>query len=81
MFIDNTPVIIAAAEFKAHCLALMDEVKSKRQSVIITKHGVPVAKLVAADNVAPSLFGFLKDTIAINGDIIEPLECGWESDI
>jgi prevent-host-death family protein len=35
-----------AGVFKARCLAVMDEVQSKRQSVIITKRGKPVAKLV-----------------------------------
>lgn len=81
MFIDDAPLTISAAEFKAHCLALMDEVKNKRQYLIITKRGVPVAKLVAPDDVAPSIFGLLKGTIAIKGDIVEPLDCKWESDI
>jgi prevent-host-death family protein len=37
-----------AGLFKAKCLAIMDEVKAKRQTVLITKHGEPIAKLVPA---------------------------------
>ena len=37
---------MAAGSFKVHCLAIMDEVQSKRETVVITKHGKPVAKLV-----------------------------------
>ena len=36
---------IAAGEFKAKCLKLMDEVQATGQEIIITKHGKPVAKL------------------------------------
>ena len=37
---------MAAGKFKVHCLAIMDEVQSKREAVLITKRGKPVAKLV-----------------------------------
>ncbi len=61
---------IAAGEFKAKCLALMDEVKAKHESVLITKYGKPIAKLVPADGdeAADSIFGCMKDKMAILGD-------------
>lgn len=34
---------IAAGEFKARCLAIMDEVQAKRETIIITKRGKPIA--------------------------------------
>ena len=37
---------VAASEFKANCLRLMDEVARERRPIIITKRGKPVAKLV-----------------------------------
>jgi len=37
---------IAAAEFKATCLELMDHVRETGAEYIVTKHGTPVAKLV-----------------------------------
>ena len=36
---------MAAGSFKAKCLAVMDEVQAKRETVVITKRGKPVAKL------------------------------------
>lgn len=35
-----------ASEFKARCLAVLDDVARTRQEVVVTKHGVPVARLV-----------------------------------
>ena len=39
---------MAAGSFKAQCLAVMDEVQAKRETVVITKHGKPVVKLIPA---------------------------------
>lgn len=65
---------IPAGKFKAQCLAIMDEVQAKRQAVVITKHGKPVAKLVPVEKERDDIFGFLKGkgTIEINGDIVSP---------
>ena len=50
------PVTVAAGEFKGRCLALLDEVARSRQSLIVTKHGRPVAKVVPLDDaVAPTM--------------------------
>ena len=35
---------MSAATFKTHCLAVIDEVHAKRQPILITKHGKPIAK-------------------------------------
>jgi prevent-host-death family protein len=63
---------IAAGSFKVHCLAIMDEVQSKRQAVLITKRGKPVAKLVPVENAKDDIFGFYKGKIKINGDVVSP---------
>jgi prevent-host-death family protein len=63
---------IAAGSFKVHCLAIMDEVQSKRQAVLITKRGKPVAKLVPVEQEKDDIFGFYKGKIIINGDIVSP---------
>lgn len=41
---------IAAAEFKARCLALLDQVKNDGCPITITKRGQVVARLVPAVN-------------------------------
>jgi prevent-host-death family protein len=72
---------VAAAEFKANCLRLMDEVARQRRPIIITKRGKPVAKLVPAETKAIDLFGRMAGTIKICGDIISPIEdAGWTGD-
>jgi prevent-host-death family protein len=63
---------MAAGSFKIHCLAVMDEVKAKRETVLITKHGKPVAKLVPADKNTDDIYNFLAGKGAITGDIISP---------
>jgi prevent-host-death family protein len=63
---------IAAGAFKVHCLAIMDEVQSKRQAVLITKRGKPVAKLVPVEQEKDDIFGFYKGKIKINGDVVSP---------
>ena len=63
---------IAAGKFKVHCLAIMDEVQAKRQAVIITKRGKPVAKLVPVEQEKDNIFGFYKGKIKITGDVVSP---------
>jgi prevent-host-death family protein len=63
---------MAAGAFKVHCLAVMDEVQSKREAVLITKRGKPVAKLVPVDNAKDDIFGFLKGKVTILGDVVTP---------
>ena len=61
---------VAAAEFKANCLRLMDEVAQQRRPIVITKRGKPVAKLLPIGGDSASLIGSLKGSIEIRGDIL-----------
>ena len=63
---------IPAGTFKAQCLAIMDEVQKKRQAVVITKRGKPVAKLVPVEKAKDDIFGFYKGKISILGDVVAP---------
>ncbi|HZT16298.1 MAG TPA: type II toxin-antitoxin system Phd/YefM family antitoxin [Gaiellaceae bacterium] len=47
---------IAATEFKAKCLAILDEVAETRSPVVVTKRGKPVALVVPPED-PPSLLG------------------------
>ncbi len=66
--------VIAAGEFKARCLTLMDEVRENREPILITKRGKPVAKLVPAKNEGREFLGRLEGIIRIVGDIESPVE-------
>ncbi len=63
---------IAAGTFKIHCLSVMDEVQAKRETVLITKHGKPVAKLVPADKGQDEIYNFLAGKGSIKGDVVLP---------
>ncbi len=64
---------INASEFKAKCLAILDEVAQTGESVTILKRGEPIARLIPplpAQSVYPQ--HNLQGSGAIVGDIIEP---------
>ena len=63
---------MAAGAFKAHCLKVMDEVQKKRETIVITKHGKPVVKIVPADQDKDEIYGFLKGKGRIIGDVVSP---------
>ena len=69
---------MGVSEFKARCLAVMDEVKATREPVLVTKKGRPVAKLVPADEPDRDVFGCLAGVLEIVGDVVdqrrEPLD-------
>jgi prevent-host-death family protein len=71
---------IPAGEFKAKCLKLMDEVRDQGKEIVITKRGKPVAKLVPVGEAKrPPLFGCMKGTVEILGDIVGPFHEEWEA--
>jgi prevent-host-death family protein len=68
---------MAAGLFKAQCLAVMDEVQAKREAVLITKHGKPVAKLVPAREETDEIYNFLRGKGTITGDVISAAIVDW----
>jgi prevent-host-death family protein len=63
---------IAAAEFKARCLTLMEDVRSTREPIVITKRGKPVAKLVPLESKKDDWIGRLNGRFKVTGDIVSP---------
>jgi prevent-host-death family protein len=68
---------IPAGAFKAQCLAIMDEVQARRETVVITKHGKPVAKLVPAGEESDEIYNFLRGKGKITGDVLAPAIEDW----
>ena len=68
---------MAAGKFKARCLQVMDQVKSTRTAVVITKRGKPIAKLVPVEPAEEWVPGRLAGRIEILGDIVSPV-VPWE---
>ena len=71
--------VVYAADFKANCLFLMDEVRDKGTEFVITKHNQPVARLVPmVDDAGNKFIGRGVGVIAVSGDIVAPTAPDWE---
>lgn len=70
---------IPAGQFKAECLKLMDQVEKTREPIVITKRGRPVAQLAPVSAAPKSVFGYMKDTLRITGDISAPVDADWSA--
>lgn len=70
---------MAAGEFKAKCLAIMDEVNETGKPIVVTKRGEPVIKVVPirdGKKSKDSIFGRLVGVMKIVGDpddLIKPV--------
>ncbi len=72
---------IPATQAKAQLLKLLDTVSTKRTTIIISKRGKPVARLVPMeDEPKAPFFGRMKGTIQITGDIVSPDPEAWNSE-
>jgi phospholipase/carboxylesterase len=69
---------IAAGEFKAECLSLLDSVARTRRPLVITKRGKPVAQLVPMPD-APALFGALAGSVVHEDDLVSGLGETWDA--
>jgi prevent-host-death family protein len=70
---------IAAGEFKAECLSLLDSVARTRRSLVITKRGKPVAQLVPMPE-APLLFGALSGSVVHQDDLVSGMGEAWDAE-
>ena len=72
---------VAISEFKAKCLALLEQVQKTKKPIRITRFGKPVAEVVPTSPTSPSdWMGSMKDSIEIVGDVVSPAneESDWE---
>lgn len=65
---------VSISEFKAKCLALLEQVRRTRQPLRVTRHGKPVAEVVPPSTAVDRAkwIGSMKGKIEIKGDIISP---------
>ena len=66
---------VPAGEFKARCLALLDEVAATGECLTVTKRGKPVARLVPVDAPKPLL-----GSIRRQRDLVAPIRVPWDAD-
>jgi prevent-host-death family protein len=68
---------VGAAEFKARCLALLDEVAQTRRPIVVRKRGRSVARVVPIDGEEPP---DLRGSVLEEQDLLAPIDAGWEAD-
>lgn len=87
--------VVPAGEFKARCLAILDEVEAGGGEVIVTKRGRPVAKVVPlepraesepVDNIDRTTpwpkdwpYPDLREYFTFIGDVVTPIDVEWEA--
>lgn len=67
---------VSATEFKARCLALLDEVAETKQTLVVTKRGRAVARVVPAE--APRSLRGTVEYLVDDDELIKPLYEDWE---
>lgn len=72
-------ITIKASEFKAKCLALMDEVARTGKPLLVTKNGKPIAELRAHVPANGPALGILKNQLEITGDLVSPIDVVWDA--
>lgn len=74
---------VAISEFKAKCLALLEEVQKTKKPLRVTRFGKPVAEVVPASPEAgpADWIGSMTDSMEILGDIVSPAsdDQDWEA--
>lgn len=68
---------VKAGVFKDTCLSLLDQVNQGEFEVVVTKHGIPVARVVPDVGKMPSAHGYMSGTVLEYGDIVSPDLEAW----
>jgi prevent-host-death family protein len=78
MFVTMKPksTVLPAGEFKAKCLAVLDEVERRRRTVVVTKRGRPVAQVVPLPETKRTT---LHGSLVYEEDPFAPVDVSWET--
>jgi prevent-host-death family protein len=68
--------VMAAATFKAECLAVLDRVAATGEAVVVTKRGRPVAEVVP---VKARAVRSLRGSVKTHGDLVGPILGDWDA--
>jgi prevent-host-death family protein len=74
---------VASSDFKNTLHELLDRVAQGNEEIVITRYGKPVARLSPVGEEAgmeSKLFGCMRGTVTVVGDIIAPVDEVWEAD-
>ncbi|HTB71145.1 MAG TPA: type II toxin-antitoxin system Phd/YefM family antitoxin [Solirubrobacteraceae bacterium] len=69
---------VSASQFKAQCLAMLDEIAATGEEIVVTKRGRAVARVSPAAEPES-----LRNSVTFNvsdEELVEPLDIGWDAD-
>ncbi len=75
---DMSEKMISASVFKARCLALMEDVAHSGETLVVTKRGRALVRVVPLDSPRP-----LTGSVRFHVDdrkLLEPLEDSWDAE-
>ena len=70
---------VPAGKFKTHCLSLLAEVASTHETLLVTKHGKPLARVIPIVADAQPGENPLKGTVVFEQNIVDPVQVEWEA--
>jgi prevent-host-death family protein len=70
---------ISTSELKARVSEVLEGVQHDRIPVVVTKRGRVIARIIAADDGEASLYGSLRGSVTVHGDLLAPVEVEWEA--
>jgi len=71
---------VAVSEFKTRCLQILEGLRRSSRELVVTKHGIPIARIVPIQAEPQPLRGLLKGEIEIVGDIVHAdFASEWEA--
>lgn len=70
---ERSLIKVEVSEFEKQCSKLIDEVGELGKTIVITKDGVPVSQLAPYVERPQTLFGHLRGSVTVKGDIIGPV--------
>jgi len=78
---EDPTMSFGVSKFKAHALQILNRVSRTGESVVITKRGKPLARVIPyTGERADAEMGGLIDTVSFLGDLVSPLgEDDWEA--
>lgn len=66
-----------ATEFKARVAEALEAVAETGATLIVTRHGKPIARVLPARGEHPSPIGFMAGTVAFSGDLVRAEPQDW----
>ncbi|MBI2838474.1 MAG: type II toxin-antitoxin system Phd/YefM family antitoxin [Acidobacteria bacterium] len=71
---------VKVSEFKARCLRLLQEVADSDRTIIVTKRGKPIARVIPFRRRAAPICGAHRGEIHVRGDIVRSGGPRWEAE-